>query len=66
MNLVNLFVRSPSAQQSDQKGWGVGLSVVNALVGDLGGGIEVVSTETEGTTFAVMLPIQKSSISTHL
>ncbi|MBC7531963.1 MAG: GAF domain-containing sensor histidine kinase [Oligoflexus sp.] len=58
LNLFNLFERSPSAQQGDQKGWGVGLSVVHALVEDLGGGIEVVSNEREGTTFTVMLPFQ--------
>jgi signal transduction histidine kinase len=38
------------------QGTGLGLSIVHALVGQMGGRIEVESSEDEGTTFTVILP----------
>jgi len=58
LNLFNLFERSETAQKGDQKGWGIGLSVVKALVEDLGGNIEVQSLDRVGTTFTVELPVE--------
>jgi PAS domain S-box-containing protein len=55
--LFEPFTRSKSAQDSDKKGWGVGLALVKGVVEAHHGSIEVRSTEKEGTTFTVNLPM---------
>ena len=39
------------------QGTGLGLSLVHAIVSDLGGAIDVITAEGKGTTFAIWLPI---------
>jgi CheY-like chemotaxis protein len=39
------------------EGTGLGLSLVHGIVSDLGGGIDVVSTATQGTRFEIWLPV---------
>jgi signal transduction histidine kinase len=46
-----------SAEKSEFKGWGLGLTLVKGLAEALGGRVELESSGSEGTTFCVMLPI---------
>lgn len=50
------YKRSPSVL-INKKGWGIGLSLVKAIVDAHGGRVAVVSNEAQGTTFSVTLPI---------
>lgn len=52
--LFDLFKRSTGSRS--QLGWGIGLSLVQALVQAHGGTIGVTSVATEGTTFTIWLP----------
>jgi signal transduction histidine kinase len=51
------FARGHDALHSGHVGWGVGLAYARAVVTKHGGRIEVESSGEDGTTFAVMLPI---------
>lgn len=61
----NLFIqyrRTESALKSDQRGWGIGLSLVKGLAHAHGGSVTVVSNASQGTTFFVHLPLTKSKM----
>ncbi len=47
--------------KTDGKGTGLGLSVVHGIVQNHGGGIEVESSSSKGTTFRIYLPVFKST-----
>lgn len=51
------FQRTESAKASHQKGWGIGLSLVQGLARAHKGLVSVESSASEGTTFIVRLPI---------
>ena len=55
-NLFHLFHRSKSAQDSGEKGWGIGLTLVKGVAESHGGSVQVRSEPGEGTTFNVTLP----------
>jgi PAS domain S-box-containing protein len=55
--LFRLFQRAESARQGSDKGWGIGLTLVQGLVEAHGGSVLVKSEVSEGTTFIVELPI---------
>jgi signal transduction histidine kinase len=50
------FRRAEAAMRSSQKGWGIGLTIVRALVQAHGGEISVRSNASDGTTFSVTIP----------
>jgi PAS domain S-box-containing protein len=57
--LSNLFVpfkRLKNAQESGQKGWGIGLTLVLGITEAHGGTVTVESLPTKGTTFTIKLP----------
>ena len=51
------YHRTEEAIISGQKGWGIGLTLVQGLVKALGGVVSVTSVKDIGTTFKVTLPI---------
>jgi signal transduction histidine kinase len=51
------FERGKSAELSQQKGWGIGLTLVQGIVKAHGGTVTVESTPSGGTTFTVVNPI---------
>ena len=58
-NLQNLFERyrrSQSAERGNQKGWGLGLTLVRGFAQAHGGSVQATSTAEAGTTFIVRLP----------
>jgi signal transduction histidine kinase len=55
-SLFQLFKRSRSAVQGGQRGWGIGLTLVQGIVAAHGGDSSVVSAPNEGTTFKISLP----------
>lgn len=55
-NLSNIFHRSYTTR-TDKGGQGLGLAITRALVIENGGQIAVSSTEGEGTTFTISLPL---------
>ncbi|MET0405345.1 MAG: PAS domain-containing sensor histidine kinase [Cystobacter sp.] len=57
LQLFMPFHRTSSAQHSEQKGWGLGLSLVRGLVLAHQGTVTVESHLREGTTFTVDLPV---------
>jgi PAS domain S-box-containing protein len=54
--LFEPFVRSKSAESGEQKGWGLGLTLVRGVVEAHGGKIRLESQSDRGTTFTVDLP----------
>jgi len=46
-----------ASTHSGQKGWGIGLSLVKGLAEAHGGSVKVLSSENEGTTFCIYLPL---------
>jgi signal transduction histidine kinase len=51
------FERGKSAEQSRQRGWGIGLTLVQGIVDAHGGSITVDSTPDHGTTFMINNPM---------
>ncbi len=51
------FARSASARSGHQLGWGVGLTYARAAILSHGGQIRVASSDVDGTTFEVTLPL---------
>lgn len=56
-SLFEQFKRTEEAQKGDQRGWGIGLSLVKGLVEAHHGSIKVESDNQTGTTFIVELPV---------
>lgn len=57
-NLFEPFYRTPAAQSSSKKGWGLGLAISKQIVERHGGRIWVESSQEKGTTFSIELPSQ--------
>lgn len=55
--LFEPYRRTKAAQRGEQRGWGLGLTLVKGLVEAQHGTVKVESTEASGTTFTVILPI---------
>ncbi|MDE7132397.1 MAG: HAMP domain-containing histidine kinase [Lachnospiraceae bacterium] len=55
-DLPNIFHRSYTTR-SDKGGQGLGLAITRTIVLELAGQIDAVSTEGEGTTFTIKLPV---------
>lgn len=55
-NLFEPFYRTPDAQISSKKGWGLGLAISKEIVERHNGRIGVESSEEQGTTFSIELP----------
>ena len=55
--LFNPYRRTESANQSGQKGWGIGLTLVKGIAEAHGGTVRVRSTPEQGTTFVIQLPL---------
>jgi signal transduction histidine kinase len=60
-SLFQEFFRAKNAKALEEAGTGLGLSIVKDLVERYGGEIQVNSTEGQGTTFTLSLPLAKSS-----
>ncbi len=56
-NLFEPFYRTPAAQSSSKKGWGLGLAISKQIVERHGGRILVESSQGKGTTFTIELPL---------
>jgi signal transduction histidine kinase len=50
------FYRTPDAQSSSKKGWGLGLAISKQIVERHGGRIGVASSQEQGVTFTIELP----------
>ncbi|MFL5299197.1 MAG: ATP-binding protein, partial [Anaeromyxobacteraceae bacterium] len=59
--LFRPFHRTPTAEASGQRGWGLGLSLVKGIVDAHGGVVKVESYPMQGTTFTVDLPVAATS-----
>jgi PAS domain S-box-containing protein len=55
--LFDPYVRSESAKKGEQKGWGLGLTLVKGVTEGHQGHIKVVSAKNIGTTFEIYLPV---------
>lgn len=55
-NIFDQYKRSSAAEASNQKGWGLGLTLVRGLTEALGGNVNVHSNAQDGTTFKVVFP----------
>ena len=60
-HIFNRFYQGESAQTRKGEGTGIGLALTKELVHLLGGTVSVRSTEDEGTTFEVILPISRQA-----
>src|SRR5690348_3676946 len=56
-NLGGRFYRAPNVERHQISGLGIGLYVVREIVALHGGEFEVASTEGEGSTFTIRLPL---------
>lgn len=63
-HIFNRFYRAGSPDESNYKGTGIGLALVEELVKLHRGKITVHSTEGEGTEFTVLLPLGKEHLQT--
>jgi len=55
--LFDRFYRGSSTQTRQAEGTGLGLSIVQQIVHDHNGKVDVISTQKDGTTFSVYLPV---------
>jgi len=55
-NIFEPFYRTPDAQSSSKKGWGLGLAISKQIVERHGGQIGVESSKEKGVTFSIELP----------
>jgi signal transduction histidine kinase len=55
--LFSRYIRSSSAAQGQQRGWGIGLTLVRGFVQAHGGSVTIHSSAQDGTTFTVTLPV---------
>jgi PAS domain S-box-containing protein len=60
-HLFNPFHRTISAKSGNQRGWGLGLTLVKGIAEAHGGRVEVSSSDSQGTTFTVSLPLEPRS-----
>ena len=60
--IFDRFYRAPNLTADQPSGMGIGLSLVKALVGILGGTLELISNPGSGSVFTVHLPIRKAEI----
>lgn len=60
-SLFNYLQRTFSAQKSNKKGWGIGLTIVKGMAESHHGDVAVTSTQENGTIFTVRLPKQVAS-----
>lgn len=56
-NIFEPFYRTPDAQSSSKKGWGLGLAISKQIVERHGGRIRVESSKGKGVTFSIELPL---------
>jgi PAS domain S-box-containing protein len=59
--LFQQYRRLDSVQSKENKGWGLGLTLVKGFAEAHGGSVEVESSEATGTTFQVLLPLDGRS-----
>jgi signal transduction histidine kinase len=55
--LFDPYRRTSSAENSGEKGWGLGLTLVKGFSESYGGNVSVKSSASEGTTFLGELPL---------
>lgn len=60
-SLFNYLQRTSSAQKSNKKGWGIGLTIVKGIAESHNGFVDVSSNQQDGTIFTVRLPSQALS-----
>jgi signal transduction histidine kinase len=60
--LFQRFYRAKNADDQHISGMGIGLSIVEEIVSLHGGTVEVQSTEGQGSTFTICLPLLEQSI----
>ncbi|MCM2348996.1 MAG: HAMP domain-containing histidine kinase [Bacteriovoracaceae bacterium] len=54
--LFNPHERARASQDSEKRGWGLGLTLVKGLTESMGGSVSVTSNAVHGTNFIVFLP----------
>lgn len=59
--IFDRFKRAKNASLIQQKGWGLGLTLVKGIIEAHGGTVNVKSLSGEGTTFAICLPLDSTS-----
>ena len=61
-HVFDRFYRSDKARARETGGFGLGLAIAHGIVEGHGGKISVTSTEAEGTTFTVKLPVASRAL----
>jgi signal transduction histidine kinase len=64
VSIFDPFRRTTAAQASTKKGWGLGLTLVQGITDAHGGKVRLESTQGQGTTFFVELPIDSRRLNT--
>lgn len=59
--LFEQYRRAKTAHESNQTGWGLGLTLVKGVVDAHEGKVEVESVEGKGTTFTIQIPLKASA-----